>query len=44
MVNDLNKIHDNPLEVVRCVNILGLTVSNDLKWNERKKKAEDCIV
>ena len=25
------KNHDNPLEVVRCANILGLTVSNDLK-------------
>ena len=28
------KIYDNPQEVVRCANILGLTVSNDLKWNE----------
>ena len=25
------KNHDNPLEVIRCANILGLTVSNDLK-------------
>ena len=23
-----------PLEVVRCADILGLTVSNNLKWNE----------
>ena len=28
------KIHNNPLEVVRCAKILGLTISNDLKWNE----------
>ena len=28
------KIHNKPLEVVRCAKILGLTVSNDLKWNE----------
>ena len=28
------KIHKNPLELVKCAKILGLTVSNDLKWNE----------
>ena len=28
------KIHNNPLELVKCAKILGLTVSNDLKWNE----------
>ena len=28
------KIHNNPLELVKCVKILGLTVSNVLKWNE----------
>ena len=37
------KIHNNPVEVVRCAKILGLTVSSDLKWNEHvqqiRKKA-----
>ena len=28
------KIHGNFLEVVKCAKILGLTVSDDLKWNE----------
>ena len=29
------KIHKNPsLELVKCAKIFGLTVSNDLKWNE----------
>ena len=28
------KIHNNPLELVKCAKILGLIVSNDLKWNE----------
>ena len=28
------KIHNNPLELVKCAKILGLTVSKDLKWNE----------
>ena len=28
------KIHYNPLELVKCAKILGLTVSNDLKWSE----------
>ena len=28
------KIPNNPLEVVTCAKFLGLTVSNDLKWNE----------
>ena len=28
------KIHNNPLELVKCAKILGLTVFNDLKWNE----------
>ena len=28
------KIHNNPLELVKCAKILGLAVSNHLKWNE----------
>jgi hypothetical protein len=28
------KIHNNPLEAVKSANILGLTLSDDLKWNE----------
>ena len=29
-----NKTRGNSLEVVKCAKILGLTVSDDLKWNE----------
>ena len=32
------KIHNYPLELVKCAKILGLTVSNDLKWNEHVQK------
>jgi hypothetical protein len=28
------KIHDNHLEVVNAAKIMGLTLSDDLKWNE----------
>ena len=28
------KIHNTPLEVVESTKILGLTLSDDLKWNE----------
>ena len=28
------KIHNNSLELAKCAKILGLTVSNDLKWTE----------
>ena len=33
-----NKIHGNFLEVVKCAKILGLTVSDDLKWNEHVQR------
>ena len=43
------KIHNNPLGVVKSAKILGLTLSDDLKWNEHvqqivKKLEKDCIV
>ena len=34
------KIHNNPLELVKCAKILGLTVSSDLKWNEHVRAAD----
>ena len=32
------KIHNNPLELIKCAKILGLTVSNDLKCNEHAQQ------
>ena len=44
-----NKTRGNSLEVVKCAKILGLTVSDDLKWNEhvqqitKKARKKICI-
>ena len=43
------KIHNTPLEFVKSTKILGLTLSDYLKWNEHflqivKRLEKDCIV